>query len=129
MGDGVNLSFSEAVYMLQHKRETLRVLYNSKYGIRKQTGRKQLFLTRVTTMFIWRFYQPSELMLLFLEQQKNAEYHCYTYPLFSASQAILNERQHFQKPDLSICTFQRPFDVRNCSLGRSLPYNWKMLIL
>lgn len=68
MGDGVNLSFSEAVYMLQHKRETLRVLYNSKYGIRKQTGRKQLFLTRVTTMFIWRFYQPSELMLLFLKQ-------------------------------------------------------------
>jgi len=58
VGDGVNLSFSEAVYMLQHKREILSVLlYNSRVTVRQHKSiiRKEqsYFLIRITTRFNW----------------------------------------------------------------------------
>lgn len=44
MGDGVNLSFSEAVYMLQRKRETLRVVPTIPSTVlkKKKKGRNQV---------------------------------------------------------------------------------------
>lgn len=42
MGDGVNLSFSEAVYMLQHKREILSiVLHNSRMIVRQHKNKQE----------------------------------------------------------------------------------------
>lgn len=60
MGDGVNLSFSEAVYILQHKREILSVVvYNSSVTVKqnKHTNGKKpsYFLVRITTTFNWMF--------------------------------------------------------------------------
>lgn len=58
MGDGVNLSFSEAVYMLQHKRGILSVfLYNSTMTVTQHkntnTKKTRYFLIRIITTFNW----------------------------------------------------------------------------
>lgn len=58
MGDGVNLSFSEAVYMLQHKREILSVFLGnfSMTGTQHKKHKQKetrYFLIRIITTFNW----------------------------------------------------------------------------
>lgn len=99
MGDGVNLSFSEAVYMLQHKRETPNVvLYSSSMTARqhKNTNRKELsyFLELPLGLTGWLLiFIRFKSGLFFLDQHKTSDIIA-TSILFSASQHILHEVQH-----------------------------------